>query len=254
VIDYKAEKFEDVVEPVDLVFDLIAGETQERSFSVVKSGGALISTLQEPNIARADELNIRGARYTAQPNGAQLQEIATLIDQGKVKVVVDSTFGLHQVAEAQSALKERHIRGKVVLKVIDSQKRGRIDEETRRFRAYKIWEDEGRPEDQDLAHWYRAGDPDANATGERPHYQRYFPGVAPVGSLVIKFYHSGDHIRGYLRKAADTTTDDTVFPGEEMEPEAAFKLADSHKGDSGEPVFVELVEGVEWNPAWGRLG
>jgi NADPH:quinone reductase-like Zn-dependent oxidoreductase len=38
---------------VDLVFDLIGGETQERSFSVVKPGGALISTLQEPDKARA---------------------------------------------------------------------------------------------------------------------------------------------------------------------------------------------------------
>jgi len=39
-----------------------------------------------------------------------------------------------------------------------------------------------------------------------------------------------------------------------MEPDAAFKLADSHKADGSEPVFVELVEGVEWNPAWGRFG
>jgi NADPH:quinone reductase-like Zn-dependent oxidoreductase len=92
VIDYKSEKFEDVIEPVDLVFDLIGGETQERSFNVVKPGGALISTLKDPDKARAVELNIRVARYTAQPSGAQLQEIARLIDQGKVKVVVASTF------------------------------------------------------------------------------------------------------------------------------------------------------------------
>jgi NADPH:quinone reductase-like Zn-dependent oxidoreductase len=84
VIDYKAEKFEDVIAPVDLVFDLIGGETQERSFSAVKPGGALISTLQEPDKARAKKLNILSGRYTAQPNGAQLQEIAALIDQGKV--------------------------------------------------------------------------------------------------------------------------------------------------------------------------
>jgi hypothetical protein len=71
---------------------------------------------------------------------------------------------------------------------------------------------------------------------------------------VIKFYHSGDQIRGYVRKVADTAADDTIFPGEEMEPDAAFKLADSHKADRFDPVFVELVEGVEWNPAWGRLG
>jgi NADPH:quinone reductase-like Zn-dependent oxidoreductase len=119
VIDYKSEKFEDSIEPVDLVFDLIGGETQERSFGVVKPGGALISTLQEPDKARAKKLNIRVGRYTAQPNGAQLQEIAELIDQGKVKVVVASTFHLREAAEAQAALKDKHLRGKVVLKVVD---------------------------------------------------------------------------------------------------------------------------------------
>jgi NADPH:quinone reductase-like Zn-dependent oxidoreductase len=118
VIDYKSEKFEDLVEAVDLVFDLIGGETQERSFSVVKPGGALISTLQDPDKGRAADQNIRVGRYTAQPNGAQLQEIADLIDEGKVKVVVANTFELREVAEAQAALKDKHLRGKVVLKII----------------------------------------------------------------------------------------------------------------------------------------
>lgn len=117
VIDYKSEKFEDLVEAVDLVFDLIGGETQERSFSVVKPGGALISTLQEPDKGRAADRNIRVGRYTAQPNGAQLREIADLIDEGKVKVVVANTFELREVAEAQAVLKDRHLRGKVVLKI-----------------------------------------------------------------------------------------------------------------------------------------
>lgn len=119
VVDYKSEKFEEVIEPVDLVFDLIGGETQQRSFNIVKPGGALISTLQEPDKAQAAERNIRVGRYTAQPNGAQLQKIAELIDQGKVKVVVASTFELREAAEAQAALRDKHLRGKVVLKVFD---------------------------------------------------------------------------------------------------------------------------------------
>jgi len=117
------------------VFDLIGGETQERSFSVVKPGGALISTLQEPDKARARKLKIRAGRYTAQPNGDQLQEIGALIDQGKVKVVVASTFELRQAAEAQSALGEKHIRGKVVLKVVEQQARTVTDDDARRLRA-----------------------------------------------------------------------------------------------------------------------
>jgi hypothetical protein len=38
-----------------------------------------------------------------------------------------------------------------------------------------------------------------------------------------------------------------------MEPDAAFKLAASHKADSDAPIYVELVEGLKWNPEWGRL-
>jgi hypothetical protein len=57
--------------------------------------------------------------YTTQPNGSQLQEIAELIDQGKVKVVVASAFHLREAAEARAALKDKHLRGKAVPKIVD---------------------------------------------------------------------------------------------------------------------------------------
>lgn len=128
-----------------------------------------------------------------------------------------------------------------------------MDEETRRLRAYQIWESEGRPEGRDVAHWYKAGEPDFDASRVRPQFIRYSPDVAPPGSLVIKFYHSGDQIRGYVRKIADPDEDDTIFPGEEMEPDAAFKLANSHNGDPNRPVFIELAEDVRWDSSWGEL-
>ncbi|NLS18545.1 DUF2934 domain-containing protein [Rhizobium sp. P40RR-XXII] len=128
------------------------------------------------------------------------------------------------------------------------------DEEARKLRAYQLWESEGRPEGRDLAHWYQADDGETGVADQDARYVPYDPGAAAAGSLVIKFYHSGDQIRGYVRKIAETGEDDTIFPGEEMEPEAAFKLAESHNGDSGKPIFVELVEGVEWDPSWGALG
>lgn len=71
-------------------------------------------------------------------------------------------------------------------------------------------------------------------------------------AIIVKLYTSGDQIRGYVRKVADTAEDDTIFPGEEMEPEAAFKLAATHSVGEA-PIYVELTEGVEWDPAWGNL-
>jgi len=85
-------------------------------------------------------------------------------------------------------------------------------------------------------------------------YYRYRGGEPPAGSLIIRFYHSGDQIRGYIRKVNDPIEGDAIFPGEEMEPEDAFRMAENkNRGPNEAPVFVELSEGVEWNPKWGKL-
>ncbi|AYG69200.1 MULTISPECIES: hypothetical protein [unclassified Rhizobium] len=85
-------------------------------------------------------------------------------------------------------------------------------------------------------------------------YRRYRKNEVPPGSIVVKFYHSGDQIRGFLRKATPPGEDDVVFPGEEMEPDDAFRTArNKMTGKAVRPIYVELSEGVRWDPAWGRL-
>ena len=118
VIDYHAERFEDRVRKVDLVFDLVAGETQDRSFAVLKEGGALISTLKEPDQQKAARMHLRAAKhYMAQPNGAELAEIGKLIDMGLVMPQVTRVFPLEQAAQAEKTLETEHVRGKIVLQV-----------------------------------------------------------------------------------------------------------------------------------------
>ena len=116
-IDYKNEKFEDQVSDIDLVYDLIGGETQTRSFAVLKPGGALISTLQEPDKQKAKEKNLRTAHYMADANGAELSEIAKLIEAGKITPHVAARFPLDQAAKAQDMLEKQHVQGKIVLTV-----------------------------------------------------------------------------------------------------------------------------------------
>jgi len=82
-------------------------------------------------------------------------------------------------------------------------------------------------------------------------YKRYYPNAPIQGDLVIKFYQSGDQIRGYVRKVAERGADDAIFPGEEMQPAAAFVLADSHQ--EGGTVWVEMTEGIVWKDEWGTL-
>lgn len=85
-------------------------------------------------------------------------------------------------------------------------------------------------------------------------YYRYRGTNPAPGALIIKFYHSGDQVRGFIRKVAEASEDDMVFPGEEMEPEAAFRMAENKsRGPEQHPIYVELAEGLEWDPAWGKL-
>jgi NADPH:quinone reductase-like Zn-dependent oxidoreductase len=118
VIDYRAERFEDHVRDVDLVFDLVDGETQDRSWAVLKDGGAMVSTLKEPDKAKAAAKHARAVHYMAQPNGAQLAEIAVLIDEGQVAPSIEGVFPLRDAADAEQLLETRHVRGKVVLAVL----------------------------------------------------------------------------------------------------------------------------------------
>lgn len=116
-IDYQNERFETVVSDIDLVFDLVGGETQDRSWAVLKKGGIIVSTLQEPSPDRAAECGARGVHYMAKPSGPQLAQIARLIDAGQVHAQIDSIFTLADAARAESRLENEHVRGKVVLAV-----------------------------------------------------------------------------------------------------------------------------------------
>jgi NADPH:quinone reductase-like Zn-dependent oxidoreductase len=101
VIDYKKQKFEDVVRGVDLVLDLIAGDTRERPWPALKKGGILVSTMMEPFREKAREFGVRAERVTVQENGEDLREIGSLIDAGKVTPKISRVFDFHEVSAAQ---------------------------------------------------------------------------------------------------------------------------------------------------------
>jgi NADPH:quinone reductase-like Zn-dependent oxidoreductase len=117
VIDYRSEDFTTRVRDIDLVLDLVAGETQQRSWSVLKDGGRIISTLQPPSADEAASHHAHAANYLAKPNHEQLAEIARLIDHGRVTVVLDRTLPLADARAAHDHLEHDHVRGKVVLTV-----------------------------------------------------------------------------------------------------------------------------------------
>jgi len=117
VIDYKTQRFEEHASDLDMVFDLIDGETRERSWKVLKPGGTLVSTLTEPSQEKARELGVRALRYTVEADGNELAEIGALVTAGKVKVHVQETYPLEEAAQALAALESGHSVGKIVLTV-----------------------------------------------------------------------------------------------------------------------------------------
>jgi hypothetical protein len=70
---------------------------------------------------------------------------------------------------------------------------------------------------------------------------------------VVRLYHSGGEVRGFIREIQAEENDQSIFPSEELEPEVALRLADNKRqGDPGQPIYIELAEGVEWNPDSGE--
>ncbi len=116
-IDYEAERFEEIAQDFDLVLDLVGGETQSRSLSVIRAGGRLVSTVAAPPEAACAARQITGLRIMTAPSGAQLGTIAALIDEGKVRVEVAETFPLARAGVAQERLEAGGVRGKLVLEV-----------------------------------------------------------------------------------------------------------------------------------------
>jgi len=114
-IDYETTKFETVAHDVDVVFDTQGGSTQQRSWQVLKKGGALVSIAQEPSQEEAAKYGVRGVYVGQQPNPAELAEIAQLIDAGKVKTTVEVVLPLAEARRAQELSQSGHTRGKIVL-------------------------------------------------------------------------------------------------------------------------------------------
>jgi NADPH:quinone reductase-like Zn-dependent oxidoreductase len=118
VIDHRAIRFEDVVEPLDVVFDTVGGETQEQSWKVIKRGGILVSIASPPPADTALTYGVRQAFVFTKPNARQLADLASLVDSEKLKVIVETVLPLSDAARGQELSERGHSRGKIVLRVI----------------------------------------------------------------------------------------------------------------------------------------
>lgn len=117
VIDYQSQDFSELIQDYDAVFDTVGGETNKKSYQVLKSDGTLVSMVEEPDEELVNQTGINYIHQGSKVTAERLTKIAEWVDQGILKPQVDKVFPLAQTAEAMEYLKTGHSRGKVVIKV-----------------------------------------------------------------------------------------------------------------------------------------
>lgn len=118
-VDLDQPPFEQAVGQVDLVLDLIGGDFLRRSWGVVKPGGVLVSTVEDPLTAGPGRPDVRSVFFIVVPDRAELVALAHQAESGKLKPVVGDVIPLANGRAAFKVKHERHVPGKVVLTVVD---------------------------------------------------------------------------------------------------------------------------------------
>lgn len=141
IINYKTEKFEEILKNVDAVFDILGGEILEKSFEVIKSGGKIVSVSGLPNArfgkeygsgffktllfsAASHKLTALEKKHHVQytflfmkPSGEQLRIIANFIETGKIKPIIDRVFPFENAQKAMEYAESGRAKGKIILKI-----------------------------------------------------------------------------------------------------------------------------------------
>jgi NADPH:quinone reductase-like Zn-dependent oxidoreductase len=115
VLDYKEQKFEEIVKDMDAVFDTVGGDTLEKSVDVVKNGGIIVSMKGQPDETLTKEKNVTAIGQVTGVTRERLEKLAELVDSGKIKIQIDKTFPLDKAKDAFVYQVSHSPRGKVVI-------------------------------------------------------------------------------------------------------------------------------------------
>jgi NADPH:quinone reductase-like Zn-dependent oxidoreductase len=117
VIDYKNQRFEDIVGNMDVVLDTVGGDTFERSWGVLKPGGFLVTTVANIPEGEPKKRGVRAERVMTVSDGKELAQIAAFIDERKIKPIVTTVLPLADARKAHEMSETLHTRGKIVLSI-----------------------------------------------------------------------------------------------------------------------------------------
>ena len=117
VIDYKSQDFTTLVNDIDLVIDLVGGETQINSFKTLKKGGKLFSGTMPPSQDLAKEYEVGAKFISSSYSFEKLDYGRRLVEEGKIKPQFITAMKLEAAAEAQDLVSKGGKNGKVVLEI-----------------------------------------------------------------------------------------------------------------------------------------
>nr|WP_300309431.1 NADP-dependent oxidoreductase [Halomonas sp.] len=117
VIDYRSEDFVQKVSDIDVVLETIGGETQQRSFEVLRAGGRLLATTLPPDEALAKAHNVAADFVFHTSDGQRLGHVLKAIDQDGLKVLVDRMVPLAEFTTAFEHQASGRARGKIIVKL-----------------------------------------------------------------------------------------------------------------------------------------
>jgi NADPH:quinone reductase-like Zn-dependent oxidoreductase len=118
VIDYRTTRFEERLRDIDVVLDTIGGETQERSWQVLRKGGVLVALVSPIPPGVAEQHDVRGVFFIVSGSRKQLDQITGLVNAGKLRPVVSEVLPLARAREAFEHGAARHAPGKIVLQAL----------------------------------------------------------------------------------------------------------------------------------------
>ncbi|QOS80514.1 NADP-dependent oxidoreductase [Paenibacillus sp. JNUCC31] len=118
-INYKKEDFSEILSGYDVVLDTMGGDIQRDSFKVLKAGGHLVSLVEQPDEALAKEAGVTANVFMMEPKGDQLDQLAELAAEGKLRPIIDEIYPLSEqgLREAHEKSETHHTRGKLVIRV-----------------------------------------------------------------------------------------------------------------------------------------
>jgi NADPH:quinone reductase-like Zn-dependent oxidoreductase len=120
VIDYRSQKFEELVKLADIVLNTANAELNARSIAVVRRGGVLVSIVGSPDATSCERAAIRCGspdRNTGASNAELLSRVGELVDAGQLSVFVEETFSMTDAEKAWERSRAGHTRGKLIIRV-----------------------------------------------------------------------------------------------------------------------------------------